>query len=102
MMPSNRRTFLGAVGTLAVTGSLARADSANERVRLAVIGVRGRGAELAQGFARQKNAEVVAVCDVDDEAFAKSVKGVEKITGQAPRTEKDFRRLLEDKGIDAV
>jgi predicted dehydrogenase len=69
---------------------------------VAVIGVRGRGAELAQGFARDEGAQVVAVCDVDDASFKKSVEGVEKITGTAPRTEKDFRRLLDDKAIDAV
>jgi predicted dehydrogenase len=102
MNQPNRRTFLGAVGTLAVAGRVARPASANERIRLAVIGVRGRGDDLARGFAKAKDAEVVAVCDVDDEAFGKAVEGVETATGKAPRTEKDFRRLLDDKQIDAV
>jgi predicted dehydrogenase len=34
--------------------------------------------------------------------FAKPVKATEKKTGTPPRTEKDFRRLLDDKSIDAV
>ena len=53
-------------------------------------------------FAGNPGAEVVALCDVDDAMFAKPLKDVEKITGKAPRTEKDFRRLLDDKSIDAI
>lgn len=69
---------------------------------MAVIGVHGRGTDLAQGFARDPNAEVVAICDIDDAVFVKPIRVVEKITGKAPRKEKDFRRLLDDKEIDAV
>ena len=102
MTHPNRRMFLGAAGAVALAGRSAPARSANDTVRLAVIGVRSRGAELAQGFAKNKNAEVVAVCDVDDSMFKRPVEAVEKITGKAPRTEKDFRRLLDDKSIDAI
>jgi predicted dehydrogenase len=97
----DRRTFLGTAGVLAL-GSRAWAYAPSERVRVAVIGVRGRGAELAREFARAPGAEVVALCDIDDATFAKPLKDVEKITNKAPRTEKDFRRLLEDKSIDAI
>ena len=83
MMPTNRRTFLGAAGVLALSGRLASA-APSERVRVAVIGVRGRGADLARTFAGTEDAEVVALCDIDDEAFAKPVKAVEKIAGKAP------------------
>ena len=98
----DRRTFLGTAGVLAVASSRAWAYAPSERVRVAVIGVRGRGTELAREFARTQGAEVVALCDVDDATFAKPLKEVEKITGKAPRTEKDFRRLLDDKSIDAI
>jgi predicted dehydrogenase len=97
----DRRTFLGAAGVLAVAGRFAQA-APSERVRVAVIGVRGRGAELAREFARNAGSEVVALCDIDDASFAKPLKGLEEIGGKAPRTEKDFRRLLDDKAIDAV
>jgi predicted dehydrogenase len=102
MTQTTRRTFLGAAGLLAFSSRLVPASSANERIRLGVIGVRGRGADLARGFAACKDAEVVTVCDIDDAAFAKPVAGVEEVSGKAPRTEKDFRRLLDDKQIDAV
>ena len=98
----DRRTFLGAAGAVALSGRLAGSSPASERVRLGVIGVRGRGGELAAEFARRADCEVVALCDIDDASFAKPAPNVEKIAGKAPRVEKDFRKLLDDKGIDAV
>jgi predicted dehydrogenase len=101
-MAINRRIFLGAAGALAAGSSFAARASANERVRLAVIGVRSRGVDLAEGFAQQQNAEIVALCDIDDSSFAKPLKALDKAGVKAPRIEKDFRRLLDDKSIDAV
>jgi predicted dehydrogenase len=99
----DRRTILAvaAVGSLAVSarGGLA---AASERVRVAVIGLRSRGTDLSRLFAANPGAEVAAVCDVDDAMFGKPVSAVEKIAGKSPRIEKDFRRLLDDKTIDAV
>ncbi len=102
MMSIDRRTFLGTAGALALSGRLAGSAPASERLRLAVIGVRGRGADLAREFAKRPDTEVVALCDVDDASFTKIAPDVEKIAGKAPRIEKDFRKLLDDKGIDAV
>ena len=42
------------------------------------------------------------MCDVDDAVFAKPVEAVRKTTNSVPPTEKDFRRLLDDKAIAAV
>jgi predicted dehydrogenase len=99
----DRRTFLGAAGVSALAASTARAKvSANERVRVAVVGVRSRGTDLCREFARNKGAEIVAICDIDDAMLGKPLKAVEEIAGKAPRTEKDFRRLLDDKSIDAI
>ncbi len=99
----NRRTFLSAAGTgLLVLPSRSGRAAASERVRVGVIGLRSRGHDHAKMFSSDSVAEVVAVCDVDDAMFAKPVKTVETAGGKAPRTEKDFRRLLDDKSIDAV
>ena len=100
-MDVNRRAFLGTAGLLVLPGRQGRA-AASERVRVAVIGLKNRGTDHAQMFASNPGAEVVAVCDVDDATFDRPVKLVEKRTGKAPRVEKDFRRLLDDKTIDAI
>jgi len=99
----DRRVFLGAAGAslLALTTRSSQA-APSERVRVAVIGLRNRGTDHARLFAANPGAEVVAVCDVDEAMFEKPVKAVQKIADKPPRTEKDFRRLLDDKSIDAV
>jgi predicted dehydrogenase len=85
-----------------VTLGLSARAAPSDRVRVAVIGLRSRGYDHAKLFAANPHAEVVAVCDVDDAMFAKSVQAVEGATGKSPRVEKDFRRLLDDKTISAV
>lgn len=104
-----RRHFLmggaGALGSLSVGLPRPFAKTTiepSEKVRLGVVGVRGRGLDLAQAFARHPEAEVVAVCDIDDSALGKPATAVEKLSGKAPRTLKDFRRLLDDPNIDAL
>ena len=98
----DRRTFLGAAGALALSGNLAGSAPASERLRLGVVGVRGRGGELARSFAKLADVEVVALCDIDDAAFIKLAPDIEKVNGKAPKIEKDFRKLLDDKGVDAI
>ena len=76
-----------AAGLVAFSSLEARA-AANDRVSLAVIGVRGQGQSLATGFAALPDVDVVAVCDVDDRVAAEAATAVEKITGKAPRKER--------------
>ena len=97
----NRRIFLGSAAGLLAAGRPARA-SANERVGVAVIGDRGRGRDLARLFAANRDAAVLAVCDVDDAMFERAVQAVEGVGGSSPQIEKDFRRLLDDPAIDAI
>jgi predicted dehydrogenase len=104
-----RRTFLGATTGAAMTASIAPALSASvaaqqpsNRVRVALMGVNSRGHQLARAFARLPGAEVAAVCDVDARALARTVEAVTALQSRAPRGEKDVRRLLDDKTIDAL
>ena len=62
----------------------------------------GRGRGLLYGFAALPEAEVTTVCDVDTRLFDERVKKVEELQGKRPKTETDFRRLLDDKSIDAI
>jgi predicted dehydrogenase len=99
----SRRTLLGAAGAgLILLPSRSSHAAPSERVRVGVIGLRNRGYDHAMLFASNPGAEVVAVCDVDDSMFARPIKAVESAAGKAPRIEKDFRKLLDDKSIDAV
>jgi len=74
---------------------------ANEAVRVAVAGLRTRGLQLVDWFRKVPGVRVVALCDCDTQFFAPALKRL----GDAPEkvaTVNDFRRLLDDKDIDAV
>ena len=76
--------------------------SPGEKVRVAVMGLNGRGMVLARGFARAAHAEVAYVCDVDSLVLAKGVSAVTGVQGKAPKGLGDFRKALEDKDVDAL
>jgi predicted dehydrogenase len=75
---------------------------ANERIRMGAVGVNSRGNALAGGFAKEKGCEIAYVCDVDKRAMEKCISSVVKIAGNTPIGEKDIRKLLEKKDLDAV
>ncbi len=76
--------------------------SPSEKVRVAVMGLNGRGTVLARTFARAAHAEVAYVCDVDSLVLAKGVSAVAQVQGKSPKGLGDFRKALEDKDVDAL
>jgi predicted dehydrogenase len=106
MSSLNRRRFLQAsaasVTTLSALTAAAAADRPNEKVVLAVMGVHGRGHELARGFSGCADVEIAAVCDPDDNVIPPVLKEIQKRQKRTPRVEKDVRRVLEDKDITAL
>ncbi len=75
---------------------------ANEVLRVAVVGVRGRGMAHLGEFAAMKDVQVAAIVDIDEGNFEPAIKLVERKGGKKPETHKDIRKLLEDKSIDAI
>src|SRR2546430_17033636 len=71
--------------------------SPGDTVRVAVMGLNGRGAVLARTFARAAHAEVAYVCDVDALVLAKSVSAVAAVQRRSPKGLGDFRKRLEGK-----
>ncbi len=108
----SRRSFIegaAALGTgvtlsLGSAASYARVIGANDRIRLGVVGLRSRGKALIESAiaAGGDGIAVHAVCDVDSTVLQTEATAAAALTGQAPAAEKDFRRLLEDRDIDAV
>lgn len=100
---STRRTFVGtSAAGLALASTGFAADRANDRLVCAVIGVRGRGRAFYGPLAGRRDTTVGALCDVDANVLREVAGAVEKAQGRAPRTTDDFRRVLDDKDIDAV
>lgn len=96
----NRRSFLvGAGGATAAGVSLL---GANDTVRVACVGLRGQGSTHIGEYLKMPKVEIAAVCDVDESILARRTEEIEKASGRRPAGFTDFRRLLEDKSIDAV
>ena len=75
----------------------------NERLNFAVIGLNGRAyAHLSSLKANQDAAHISYVCDVESNILAKFAGATSKMVGYDPATEKDFRKILERKDIDAI
>ncbi len=98
----NRRHFLMNSAAALGSSALAAAASPNDTIRIAVVGMNGRGKSHLQAFTSLPKVDLVAVCDIDDAVLAKGAKFVEEKRGKAPATYKDLRKLLEDKSIDAI
>ncbi len=76
--------------------------SSNNKVRVAVLGVNGRGTSHIGGFMKQPDAEVVCLCDPDLNIPGKRAGEFEKKYGKKVIQQQDLRRVFEDKSIDAV
>ncbi|MCX6623796.1 MAG: Gfo/Idh/MocA family oxidoreductase [Acidobacteria bacterium] len=98
----NRRYFLMGTAASAALGTGLRAASPNDTVRIACAGIRGRGKDHVKLFPALPNVELAALCDVDDSVVAARLQDVEKAGRKRPAVYSDFRKLLEDKSIDAV
>ena len=98
-----RRQFLNRTTLAATTATLAfpyvgRVQGANDRINVACIGVGGKG-DSDSTEAGKNNANIVAICDVDQNSLDKKAK-------QFPQAKqyRDYRKLLDEMGkdIDAV
>lgn len=105
---TNRRSFIkkSALATAAVGAAasmpLASCMGANEKLVCGLIGAKGMGFSDLQAFLRQKNTECAAICDVDENVLNQRIADTEKIQGYKPKGFKDFRKLLEEPGIDVI
>ena len=104
-----RRKFLRtALGASIAFPAIVRGQALNSRVSVAVMGVSttstggpGRGTELAVNLATVPNADLSYLCDVDERYLGKAMEAVAK-KGARPKAQRDFRRILEDKAVDAL
>jgi hypothetical protein len=104
----NRRDFLitgaaglTALGSVAYLGRPEFVMGANDRVRVAICGVRGRGGDHLHNFAQLPNVQIAALCDIDENVLRQRLAQMEKMGLPKPATYTYVRKLLEDKTIDA-
>jgi len=107
----SRRSFLkraaataaiGPVFAIAGTKASGQVLGANDRVRVAVAGVNGRGQSFLTGFGGMKDVEIAYIVDPDSRLFASRSKIVTEKAGYTPACIQDVRRALDDKDLDAI
>ena len=109
-MDNTRRNFIKktSLGTIGLTSSSSNFFigknilGANDRINCAVVGVRSRGKAHAAAINSQNNSKIIFNCDVDDIIIEDHNKWCKKNIGYVPKIEKDFRKLIENKDLDAV
>ena len=109
-MGNTRRNFIKktSLGTIGLTSSSSNFFigknilGANDRINCAVVGVRSRGKAHAAAINSQNNSKIIFNCDVDDIILEDHNKWCKKNIGYVPKIEKDFRKLIENKNLDAV
>src|SRR5258706_4869029 len=96
--PDLTRRALVRGASLATALSYSRILGANDKVRMGYIGVGNRGDQVHDAFLEHGDAQTAAVCDLRDDYMDFAVKK----SRATPKKVKDYKKLLEDKTIDAV
>jgi predicted dehydrogenase len=106
----NRREFIGKSSTLAAGAAAAAAvsktmtaqSSPNDSINVAIVGIRSRGADHYGYFSKVPNVNISHVVDVDARLFGKHLNDLKQKHGGNPKTETDFKKVLDDKDVDVV
>lgn len=112
---TSRRDFLRRSAFLAGSLSAATvmpffgAEAPSNRLRIGAMGTSrnqiggdGRGTTLAKELAGLPGVEIAYICDVDERNIGKAIESVMKNQDQKPQGVTDFRRILDDKSVDAL
>ena len=107
----SRRQFMnrslavaGAGASFAIGGTKSSGSiiGANDRIRLAVAGLNGRGGSHVGEFVKMPGVEIAYLVDPDVRTYGKRLDEIRKHGGREPATLQDIRRVLEDESVDAV
>ncbi len=109
MAELSRREFLSTSSAAVAAGLMAsvhvgsvRAAESPPPVRMAVMGVNGRGRGLIGGFLKFPHVDVTYVCDPDSNVIPAAVKQITDAGRKAPKVVADFRTALEDPAVDVL
>ncbi|MEO8128956.1 MAG: Gfo/Idh/MocA family oxidoreductase [Bryobacteraceae bacterium] len=97
MTPVTRRDFTKAAG-VATALSYSRIFGANERIQMGYIGLGNRGDQVHDAFLEHGDQRTVAICDLRDDYLDFAAKK----SRATPKRYKEYKKLLEDKDVDAV
>jgi predicted dehydrogenase len=101
--------LLAGFSALGATAARAEEDPAsnkkvgpNEAIRVAVLGVNGRGMDHIRNLLRHNECRITTICDVDQNVTRAANAAISAKYGSKPSYQQDLRRVFDDKEIDAV
>src|SRR5947209_3317900 len=98
----DRRTFVKAAAA-AIATSAFPILGANDRVRVGIVGLGGRGNDHIEYYSKLPgDCRIEAVCDVNQAARERAMAKVKKLSNYDPKEFVDMRKLFDSKDIDAV
>ena len=104
-MLTRRSLLAGGIASVAAASfsarSYAQIRGANDRLRIAVMGVNGRGMAHVKAFAAASNMQVTHLVDVDSKVLQTRGAEVAQKYG-ATKLERDYRRVLDSKSVDIL
>src|SRR2546423_1372717 len=101
-MNHDRRTFVKTAAA-AIATSAFPILGANDRVRVGIVGLGGRGNDHINYYSKLPgDCRIEAVCDVNQAARERAIAHVRKLNNYDPKEFVDMRKLFESKDIDAV
>lgn len=87
---------------LETLASIRKKVAPSDRINVGLIGVKNQGFNNIRAFLKINEVNLKAICDVDDDQLAKRKADLSKAGVQNLTTYKDYRKMLEDKELDAV
>ena len=99
MSSITRRTFFQGA---ALAASATQVIGANDRIRLGLVGLGGRGMNHLEFYLQISDAQIVGLCDVNQAARERAQAGLSKANSGKASEFNDMREMFENKDIDAV
>ena len=100
----SRREFMGTIGAASTFTIISPkgAFAADEKIKVGIMGLGGRGRFLTQRFAQRNDVEVRYLCDVNQRRFSHAREIVAEYQDDQPKLTQDFRVMLNDPEVDVI
>src|SRR5438445_8215354 len=102
MTTLSRRYFFHSAGMALTAAQATRVMGANDRIQVGIVGLGGRGQDHIKTYLTLPEADIAALCDVNQEALERSQATVERAGRNKPKGYGDMREVFADKNVDAV
>lgn len=104
MKSINRREFIGTLGAASAFTIISPSDTmaSNEKIKVGIMGLGGRGRFLIERFAQRPDVEITYLCDVNKRRFSHARETVAEYQDIQPKLTQDFKDMLNDPDVHVI